>query len=161
MSKDIENKGDKPINTDIQSSENLLAKQGSGLSRLIKHSNMTVVEIAKHVGVDRQTIYLWQKGKALMPEDKLLILSKLFGREPAEIRYDISLFNPEDMKTVIRVIETELERRNIDYIKPERRAALITSLYALYQSHKRRLHESYLDSDFEMSVKESVDVFTA
>lgn len=141
--------------------ETLLEKQASSLKRLVKNSELSVVEIAKRIGVDRQTIYLWQRGKVAIPEDKLILLGKLFGKEPAEIRYDITLFNQNDMATVIRIIETELSKRGITQIKPERKAALVSSLYALYQSQKRVLHESFIEKDFESTVNHSIDSFTA
>jgi transcriptional regulator with XRE-family HTH domain len=136
--------------------DELLKKQGQSLKRLIKMSGIPVIEIAKKIGVDRQTIYVWMRGEAAIPEGKIIDLGKLFNKQPAEIRYDITLYNQRDMAFIVRLLENELERRHIR-IDADKKAAIISTLYAIYQAQKKTLHKSFMLSDFSETALGFID----
>lgn len=129
--------------------EEMLQNQSEALKRLINADDRPVTEIAKLIDVDRQSIYLWMRGKVAIPESKLIALSKLFGREPAEIRYDITLFNRDDLCFVATQFENELARRQLS-LPAEKKAFVLAQLYNEYQTMKRRLsnklaHDGFID----------------
>lgn len=135
-----------------------LRAQSASLKRLIALNSISIVDIAKRLGVDRKSLYNWMRGENAIPDDKLSELSELFEVEPVEIRYGVSLFNKQDLITVIMMIEKELDIRNIR-LTPERKAAVVAALYTLFQSQKRLLHKQFLEKDFADTSRDFIGAF--
>lgn len=139
------------------SNEELLGGQISALNRLIKNfSETSVVELGRKIGVDKQAIYLWMRGKSLIPEHKVQLLAEIFGVHPAEIRYDIPAFNSEDLKSVVMLLEIFLKSKNLE-LDPERKTKAVLYLYNKKQSYRRLLLQSFSEAEFNKSAQEYLE----
>lgn len=151
---EIENTRGKVKKIPKPSNEELLVGQSSALTRLIKNfSETSVVDLGREIGVDKQAIYHWMRGKSLIPEHKVQLLAKMFGVHPAEIRYDVPAFNPEDLKSVVMLLEFFLASKKLE-LDPERKAKAILYLYNQKQSYRRTLLKSFSEAEFAKSAQE-------
>lgn len=141
-----------------QDEKPVLEKQGRALRRLVDHADISVVELAKKIGVDRQSIYMWQRGIAAIPEDKLELLAAYFDVDPVEIRYDVALFNRNDLIFVMRHVENELSIRNMD-VDNERKSRLVSMIYETLQEQKRVLNKNFLQNDFVKTANRTIEMF--
>jgi predicted transcriptional regulator len=140
----------------IEKTKQDLTGQATALTRLVNHSKYTVVEIANKVGVNRQTIYKLMNGDVATPEDKIEKLGRLFNKKPAELRYDISVFNVDDLKLCVKILEDELNQVN-KIMPSEKKSELIAWLYETMQEYKRSLNNDFSIPSFLRTAKKTMD----
>jgi|GEM_PF-1990749 len=154
--KEIEIEGEKPLKKARENPQ--LEKQANALKRLVSQMDIPITKLAEQIGVDRQSIYMWQRGIAAIPEDKLKLLADFFEVDPIEIRYDVMMFSRDDLIKTIEFVESELSSRNL---KPssEIKARIVSVIYETLQEQKKALSKKLTDYDFETIAKRTIKTF--
>lgn len=96
---------------------------GERLERLLSQNNMTQVELAEAIDVDKQTVYRWKKGTRKTPVDPKTIskLAKLFHVD-REYLYDPQYTTPhQNQENIDKYLDAVYEKHKafIDFIESQ------------------------------------------
>ena len=138
--------------------EGLFTAQSLALKRLIKNSGVSVTELGRKIGVQKQNLHIWMRGQAIIPEPIVKKIANFFDVHPAEIRYDVPAFNKEDLRAVVILLELFLESKGKE-LDPESKAKAIVYLYGKKQKYRRMMLKNFSESEFLDEVNEYFDTF--
>lgn len=132
---------------DESTNDGLLAAQSFALKRLIKTTGISVTDLGKEIGVQKQNLHIWMRGQAIIPEASVQKLAQFFKVHPAEIRYDVPAFNEEDLKSVVVLLELFLKSQGKE-LDPVRKSKAIAVLYNNKQHYRRMALKDFSEKEF-------------
>lgn len=123
-----------------------------GLEKVINVFNFNANQIAKKIGVSRQTVYEWIKGKRKIPKDRLEQLSEI----PEFKNLNKDLFQKE----IDKVDELEIERAYFQHLSAKHTEELVDEEgipFALDPYHQDRLAiELLMERERELKITKSL-----
>jgi transcriptional regulator with XRE-family HTH domain len=128
-----------------------------GLKRLIANRDMSITELARRMCVERATIYNWINGACDVSEENIEKLSKLLRSHPAEIRYELDVFNREDFTIVASIAEDIFAEMGKEFTGMEK-VKVYMALYEEFLRLKRLLPGNNIKEDFKKTAKNIIGV---